>query len=122
MWAHYADGHKGVAIGVEIDQSNCEVRPVTYDGLSTVTNNFGNAHHEMAKKILCHKLDFWGYEKEERIFVANNSNYVNVSVKEIYIGCRMSNQDKSIVRKLVENANLNSDINIAIHTLTQPPS
>lgn len=122
MWAHYADGHKGVAIGVEVDQTNCEVRPVNYDGLSIVNNNHGNSHQETAKRILSHKLDFWRYEQEERIFVTDNTNFASVSVKEIYLGCRMSNQDKSIVRKLVENANLNTDINISIHTLSEPPA
>jgi hypothetical protein len=67
-------------------------------------------------------LDFWRYEQEKRIFVTGNTNFVNVRVKEIYLGCRMSNQDKSIVKKLVENANLNNDINISIHALSEPPA
>ena len=39
MWSHYADGHKGIAIGVEIDEKRFDIRPVTYDGHLTVSEN-----------------------------------------------------------------------------------
>lgn len=31
MWAHYANGHDGIAIGVEIDSTKYEVKKVKYD-------------------------------------------------------------------------------------------
>ena len=33
MWSHYADGHHGIVVGVEIDSTLYKVKPVIYDGL-----------------------------------------------------------------------------------------
>jgi len=122
MWAHYADGHKGVAIGVEIDSEQYDIRPVIYDGLSTVINNRNDSLQETAKKILCHKLDFWTYEEEERVFSTGGTKFINLTVKEIYLGCKMSNQDKSLITKLIHNANVERTSKIEVHTFTEPPA
>jgi hypothetical protein len=98
MWAHYAEGHKGVAIGVEVDQKH-EVRPVQYDGLYQVDSY--NFHSESAIDILSHKLDVWQYEKEERVFVYNKK-YVNVKIKEVICGSRMSKQNKGFITDLIK--------------------
>lgn len=108
MWSHYAEGHKGVAIGVEVNRSKYEVRPIEYDGLHRV--GVHNFHAGSATDVLSHKLDVWQYEEEERVFVRNNKQYVNVKVREIICGSRMSTQDKGFITDLVEK--INPDIEI----------
>ena len=90
MWAHYSEGHRGVAIGVEINENEHDVQPVQYDGLPQVGRL--NIHNSTAKDILSHKLEVWGYEEEVRAFT-DGKQYVDVKVKEVLLGRSMSNQD-----------------------------
>lgn len=99
MWAHYADGHKGVAIGVEVDRSTYQVRQINYDGLHRV--GLHNFHNGSAIDVLSHKLNVWQYEQEERVFVLNKQ-YVDVAVKTVICGSRMSNQDKGFITDLIK--------------------
>jgi hypothetical protein len=116
MWAHFADGHHGVVVGIEVDRGKYDVRRIQYVGLSSIQQARINPHIETAKRILCHKHEVWSYEKEERIFVTGGQNFANVEVKELILGCRMSKQDNSLLRnlvtKLAPNVNVkNSNVN-----------
>lgn len=108
MWSHYAEGHKGVAIGVEVNRSKYEVRPIEYNGLHQV--GLHNFHSGSAIDVLSHKLDVWQYEEEERVFVRNNKQYVNVKVKQVICGSRMSTQDKGFITDLIEKLDPNIEI------------
>ncbi|GAB3275533.1 hypothetical protein GCM10027297_10530 [Parahaliea aestuarii] len=109
MWSHYADGHKGVAIGLVVNETY-EIRPVRYEGLSYVQNATNYGSHETAKNILSCKLEPWFYEEEERVFVTDSS-YIDVSIKSILLGSKMKGRTKGLVKKLVQN--LNPDILIS---------
>lgn len=102
MWSHYSDGHRGVAIGVEVDRQVIDVRPVIYEGLHNLTGHI--AEDEAAREILSHKLNFWSYEEEERAFTTNGI-YIPVNVQEVITGRVMSTQDLSLVRDLVKKIN-----------------
>ena len=102
MWSHYAEGHKGVAIGIEVDSKRYKVRPIDYDGLHQIGRN--NFHSGSAIDVLSHKLDVWAYEEEERVFT-KNKHYVDVSIRRIICGSRMSNQDKGFITELVGKIN-----------------
>jgi len=106
MWAHYSEGHRGVAIGVEIKDSG-NVCPVIYNGLPQIGRI--NIHNLTAREILSHKLEVWGYEKEVRVFT-DGAHYVDVEVKEILLGRSMGTQDISFIKKLVSR--INKKINI----------
>lgn len=101
MWTHYSDGHRGVVIGLNIDRDKYDVRPVEYTGLSYVQNANINGTTETAKRILCHKHEAWTYEEEERLFVTGSTKFANVQIEKVIIGCKMSQQDKKIVKNLV---------------------
>ena len=99
MWAHYAEGNKGVVVGVEVDRDIYEIRPIIYNGLHQVGLN--KFHSDSAIDVLSHKLDVWQYDEEERVFV-RNKHYVNVTVRQIICGSRMSKQDIGFITELVE--------------------
>ncbi len=103
MWSHYADSHKGVAIGVKVNP-NQETREVRYKGMSYVRDATRIGSHETAKNILTYKLDSWTYEDEERVFVTSG-NYAKVKVSKIVMGSRISEKHKALVRKLVKIVN-----------------
>jgi len=108
MWSHYADSHRGVAIGLVVDSKH-EMRPITYEGLSYVQNATRHSSHETAKNVLTCKLEPWAYEEEERVFVTD-SNYVDISIIQILLGSKMDTRTKSLVRNLVNK--LNPDIEV----------
>jgi len=103
MWSHYADSHRGVAIGVEVDNKH-DISSVRYEGLSYVQNATKRGSHETAKKVLTCKLEPWAYEEEERVFVTE-SNYVDVAIKVILIGSKMDARTKSLIENLVLKIN-----------------
>lgn len=98
MWSHYAEGHHGVAVGLTIDRSKYDVKPIIYDGLAQLNNVSLDQHNP--RYILSHKLNVWSYEEEERVFVSD-LNYVEIQVKEVITGRAMSNQDYSFIRDLL---------------------
>jgi len=107
MWSHYAEGHKGVAIGVEVDRNRYKVRPIDYGGLHQIGRN--NFHSGSAVDVLSHKLDVWSYEEEERVFT-KNKQYVDVHIRRIICGSRMSTQDKGFITDLVNKVNPDIEI------------
>lgn len=104
MWSHYSNGHKGVAIGVRINEVEFEVNDIEY--LPNL-RYFENPNFLDAITILSSKINLWEYEQEVRAFTKNGENFIDVIVEEIHIGSKMSNQDYSLIRKLIEKVNPN---------------
>ena len=103
MWSHYSNGHKGVAIGVVIDDSDATIRQIEYnDNLSLVRNQDYNG--QTAIDILSHKLGVWNYEKEVRVFV-EGKQYINVKVKEIITGRAMKDEDFEFIEEFIKKVN-----------------
>jgi hypothetical protein len=100
MWAHYADGHRGVVIGVDVDRTQCDIHPIMYRGVHQILDNLEYATPEIAKEILCHKSNIWSYEEEERIFITEGM-YVKVEVKKIILGTKMNKDDKQMMKQLI---------------------
>ena len=107
MWSHYAEGHKGVAIGVRIKDKNCETREIEYTGLSSIGSRPTDGPYETALNILSRKLDIWEYEEEVRVFTRGKST-VNIEIIEVVFGCKMTKKDIKFFTKLLTG--INSDI------------
>ncbi len=107
MWSHYAEGHRGVVVGVEISSNKYEMRPIEYDGLHRV--GLINFHTGSAIDVLSHKLDVWQYEEEERVFT-RGKQFVDVAVRRIICGSRMSTQDQGFITDLVGKIDPNIEI------------
>jgi len=102
MWSHYADGHKGIAIGVKIDNEKYDVQPIEYDGIVTIRNSDYNG--QTAREILRHKLEVWSYEEEVRVF-QRNQMFIDVKIEKIILGQRVSNQNVGLIRELLDKIN-----------------
>lgn len=108
MWAHYANGHRGVAIGVEVDENVNFVKKINYTSSFLKLEDFeGLPDIEVARTILSNKINVWSYEQEERILVEDNSFFARVKVCEVIAGRNMSNQDYSLMKELVNRLNPN---------------
>ncbi len=102
MWSHYTNGHRGVAIGLRIIDTDCTIRPIQYNGLASIRNQDFN--DQTAIEILSHKLEVWNYEEEVRVFVRDR-HFVEIKIEEVITGLSMSNADYGMVRDLVEKIN-----------------
>jgi hypothetical protein len=102
MWSHYANGQRGVSIGVEIDRNKYDVRPIQYNGIAYIRDQ--DFTQQTALEILSHKLEVWNYESEERVFVYNK-HFIEVNVIEIITGRAMSTKDFGLIRELVDRIN-----------------
>ncbi|KJS82610.1 MAG: hypothetical protein JM58_14745 [Peptococcaceae bacterium BICA1-8] len=108
MWAHYANGHRGVAVGVEVNRNKYDIRRVNYsDSMFNLQYNLDFPSLDVAKRILSEKHLAWSYEEEERIFVEDGQQFAEVKVKEIILGSKMSTQNQGFVRELVSKINPN---------------
>ncbi len=95
MWSHYADGHKGVAIGIKVLEGY-EAIPVIYsEGIKL----FDDIKGADAKKILSCKINAWRYEQEVRIFTERK--YVPVQIDTVYLGHKMAQEEKEFIKKLI---------------------
>ncbi|WP_175473533.1 DUF2971 domain-containing protein [Algibacter pectinivorans] len=99
MWSHYANGHRGIAIGFEIDKSKYNIEKVTYNGLKSF-NIFPQKFNEL-KSVFLNKLEEWSYEEEYRI-ITEKQDYVNIEIKEVIFGAETSEDDKSLIKKMIK--------------------
>ncbi|TPV60944.1 DUF2971 domain-containing protein [Aestuariibacter sp. GS-14] len=105
QWAHYADRHTGICLGLEIlPQHVSLIREVNY-----VPKRIRLTSHQVTEEdiwtIMATKFEKWDYEEESRIFVPLEESEVsglfftpfksNMRLKEIYIGasCEVSKDD-----------------------------
>jgi len=98
MWSHYADGQRGVAIGVKIDKTKYDIQRIKYHGFPNIHSD--DLTNQTAQEILCNKLEAWNYEQEERVFV-RNTHFVKVHIVEIIMGRRMSEMDVKFIKLLI---------------------
>jgi len=99
LWSHYSDGHKGLVIAFELEKSKYEIQKVNYNGLKT----FNDLPHmiEDVKSVFFNKINEWEYEDEYRIIVEKQS-YIDIIIKEVILGSEVSNLDKQLIVKLIE--------------------
>ncbi len=97
LWTHYANGSRGVNLGVEITGHNLIKREIIYGGTPLIDDCINTSH--TALEILTHKLYYWDYEKEVRIFNSNNTQ-IKVLIKEIILGEKISSHHKKLIKKL----------------------
>lgn len=113
MWAHYADNHKGGVVKFlpveKVDSPLLLAKKVNYSketpamGFSNLLNNTMEFRRAAIDAITLTKSTDWQYEKEWRIVtrLRNPTNKYEVlpfaeeEVGGLYLGCRMSEKDKS---------------------------
>lgn len=92
MWSHYADGHKGCCIEVEINDG-CQPHEITYLPSIYKLDNPPMNIMEACKEILSHKLSTWNYEDEIRFFKTTTNQkdaFLKVNIKKVWLGCALN--------------------------------
>ena len=98
MWAHYADSHRGIVLGVEpLEDPEYRISEVKYVSKLSVSGN-GRSIQQLAEEILFQKLDNWKYEEEVRILTAKM--FVPIKIKRVLIGCRADDDEVARIKFL----------------------
>lgn len=112
MWAHYTDDHKGIVVGIEESEfvKNKEhLFEVCYRDkmvLFPVTGIPEKVNKYVAKYIpdmVRRKESNWGYEKEIRVYIDFNEEYIEIpasSIREVYLGLRSDETTKLIAERI----------------------
>ena len=121
MWAHYADSHKGICIGYELEELPLKVR---YDEIyPTLSEKWINGileeqiadkdefkkrfkekyFIEIVEKIYLTKSKAWDYEEEWRLIQEKPIKKIEKSqIKSIYFGLKTDeNNIKTIIYKIL---------------------
>lgn len=118
MWSHYADSHKGIVIGI----NSCVLtnpQQVHYTSKRPILKASFDSSEEEYKdavvKLMTTKAIEWKYEKEWRcienlekltsVTIDKNTLHLDLSlsldsIKEIYFGAKMSNENKEAIKSL----------------------
>lgn len=106
MWAHYADGHKGVCLKFDILKDlDSFLVPVKVDYNSKYIN-FDCLSSELLS-VLRRKSPDWEYEDEYRIIKTDHQGLWEIKqdcLIEIIFGCRTSEKDKESIMSLASSS------------------
>lgn len=111
--SHYANGHKGCCIEVDVTSPIKPIEVSYVDSLTLVgALEFNN---DIVRKILSQKSKFWEYEQEVRFFKKMEedkriSPYLRVKVKKIYAGVKMTEKNFRFLKKLINKINPNIQV------------
>jgi len=113
MWAHYADGFKGICIAYNlsklldaVEQDTAFVRVFYKETVPTVSQS----GPEEAKMILSYKNYGWRYEREWRMFgsLGQVSYGQSECVARVYLGSRMSDRNHKLVVTSLHKLNIDT--------------
>ena len=106
MWAHYADGHKGVCLKFDILKDlDSFLVPVKVDYNSQYIN-FDCLSSDLLS-VLRRKSPDWEYEDEYRIIKTDHQGLWEIKqdcLVEIIFGCRTSVEDKISIKSIVSSS------------------
>jgi hypothetical protein len=104
MWSYYAEGHRGIAIGITVKnkrRSPYTVREVVYDSEVHIgPGQFSGNAEQIALHILSQKQMAWQHEDEVRVFTRDQ--FVDVEIQKVCFGYYTSPRDRDLISALVK--------------------
>ena len=99
LWAHYADGHKGVAVEIDFTGHEADLFPIEY--LTELPQHADQTvlGTPFADQILTKKTIHWEYENEHRILQSQPYYSVEGRVTAVLLGSRIDQKLKSLLSK-----------------------
>jgi hypothetical protein len=104
LWSHYADGHRGVAVEVDLEVTFAgPLHPVKYapDLPSYTRTILGGA---TARDVLFHKTKHWAHEREHR--VVQNDEFFNIAgrITSLLLGTSIDPRQQELLERVVPHA------------------
>lgn len=100
MWAHYADGYKGVVIEVDIDDIDFDYVLYSNEAIKYEELKYSNDIEINAKKVLNTKYKDWEYEKEARIIQKQRFFDLKYPISKVIVGPRTSPLIVSVLKSI----------------------
>ncbi|MCJ7778820.1 MAG: DUF2971 domain-containing protein [Sedimentisphaerales bacterium] len=103
LWAHYADGFKGICIEVEIDEDSAEfdIAEVEYSPIRIrFSNRAARLTEWLPKLILRQKAKDWSVEQEVRLLTSNQFVQYGIKITGILLGLRTPDILKNTIIRL----------------------
>ncbi|MFM5248397.1 DUF2971 domain-containing protein [Aeromonas hydrophila] len=105
LWSHYAAGHKGIAIEIEISETHQDLAKITYSPFSPLFTEVSESNLEQ-RHLFEVKSKEWMYEEEFRIICKEEYFKLPNPIRKIYIGPKVPLDRvevlKSILPKQIE--------------------
>lgn len=102
LWSHYANGHTGIAVEINLNESEHELHEVEYtEKLKEFTSSLLTGPE--TTNILKLKSNHWEYEKEYRIISKNEFFSISGMVSGIYIGLRTPELLTKMLLRVIPN-------------------
>lgn len=102
LWSHYADGHQGCCLEVEVTS---RLKPIDVEYSNKLPPFDSNI-----EEILAHKSDYWNYEQEVRFLKSeknssghNTRPWLTVKIKRVFLGYKMDKTDVSFYKSLIHS-------------------
>ncbi len=120
MWSHYAEGHTGICFGFTFSDDEIEIESVDYDKplTSKMADHFVKND---VRRLFKYKNKVWKYENERRVIrekSETDNDYVEIEIKEVIVGYRMSKADKKFWYEQAKKKGI--DISIAVINHSSP--
>jgi len=100
LWSHYAGGHKGIAIEVEVPDDHANLCQVTYSPFSSVFTDKLQTKEDM-RHLFNGKSEEWEYEKEYRIICERRFFQLPTPVERVFVGPMLDDDRYAILRAAV---------------------
>jgi hypothetical protein len=100
LWSHYADGHKGVAVEIDIPESHKDLLKVTYSPFSSVFTDKLQTLEDM-RHLFNGKGEEWAYEKEYRLVVPRKFFRLPKPIVRVLLGPRVSEDQRKVLSAIV---------------------
>jgi len=112
MWSHYSDSHKGYCIGFDhkmLLSISGSLGSVIYSNSFPKLSLFPKSEALDFLKLLRTKSKEWEYEEEYRIVLRGKSrktiHFTDECIREVILGCNMSEINKNDIIKIVQKKN-----------------
>jgi hypothetical protein len=103
MWSHYADGHRGICLGLSTANLPLRFFPARYSDEMPIIGfrEFYNWTFETISKTLLTKAARWAYEKEWRSGNYPGAQEFPEAIIKVILGHRVTNQVRSAVMESI---------------------
>lgn len=115
MWSHYADSHRGIVIGFNLNEYSPDLHEVKYlnDRIKIPLSSTCNDDEEKRKimiSVMTSKSKDWEYEKEWRLIsklpALNNNLYLipfnSTIILSVFLGLNISEEDRKDITDLLK--------------------
>jgi len=100
LWSHYANGHKGIAIEVDIPESHNELVEVHYTPFTPLFTQVIDRDRDQ-RNLFEVKNENWEYEKEYRILCKDDFFQLPNKVTKIYLGPKVPLDQIAILESIL---------------------